>query len=178
MQADYITKKRRYPVKREKHGLSGTRIYRIWIHMRRRCNDEHSTPFMHYGAKGIKVCDDWNSSFISFYQWANENGYQDDLEIDRIDNSKGYSPDNCRWVTAIEQSRNRSSVRLITHDGRTQCVSAWLEELGISRGTFEARVRRYGMSDQEALKSGDLRHTFKGRRREKKWGRYIEDEKA
>ena len=90
-----------------KHGLSRTRIYKIWIGMRVRCNNPNSVPYPYYGAKGIKVCKEWDDSangFICFYKWAKENGYSDDLTIDRIDPNKGYDPANCRWVDRYTQN--------------------------------------------------------------------------
>lgn len=89
-----------------KHGLSGGRIYRIYRLMRYRCENQKSKSFKDYGARGIAVCPGW-SRFEGFRDWALSNGYADDLTIDRRDNDKGYSPDNCRWIPKAEQSKNR-----------------------------------------------------------------------
>ena len=89
------------------HGEWGTRLYRIWNAMNQRCGNPNSTSYKNYGARGISVCTAWRHSYTAFRNWAMQNGYQDDLSIDRIDNDKGYSPDNCRWATIEEQLKNR-----------------------------------------------------------------------
>lgn len=93
------------------HRLSRTRIYRTWANMKQRCNNEHNSIYAYYGGRGIKVCKEWENNFLAFYDWAIKNGYDDTLTIDRIDNDKGYCPENCRWVTMATQSRNKRKYR-------------------------------------------------------------------
>lgn len=121
---------------RRTHGLSGTRLHGIWKNMTRRCEDQRNRSFAIYGGRGIRVCDDW-LDFQAFYDWAQGNGYRDDLSIDRIDNDRGYSPDNCRWADAQTQSRNRRFCRR-TADGRMAIDVA--AENGIPQSTLRVRL--------------------------------------
>ena len=86
-----------------KHGMTGTKIYNVWKSMRARCLRSTSQSYKYYGGKGITICDGW-SSFIAFKDWAMANGYAEGLTIDRVDNSKNYTPDNCEWITRAENS--------------------------------------------------------------------------
>lgn len=132
-----------------KHGGYGTRLYRIWDDMKSRCYNPNSISYPNYGAKGITVCEEWKN-FKTFMEWALANGYSDKLTIDRIDYTKGYTADNCRWITMMEQSNNKSNNHYITYNGETLTMVQWARKLNIpymllcqrmSRGwTFEKAI--------------------------------------
>lgn len=92
---------------RKTHGLSNTRLYHVWEHMKYRCNNPKCANFINYGGRGIKICEEWNKSSSSFIKWALSNGYKNDLTLDRIDNNGNYEPNNCRWATYEQQSVNQ-----------------------------------------------------------------------
>ena len=99
-----------------KHGKNGTRLYEVWKSMNQRCSNEANAGYRRYGGRGIAVCEDWQNDFQAFYNWAIAHGYDETAprgkcSIDRIDNDKGYSPDNCRWVDMKTQINNRSNTR-------------------------------------------------------------------
>ena len=105
------------------------------------CIDPKNKRWARYGGRGIAVCPEWND-YAVFRKWAMNNGYADDLTIDRIDVDAGYSPDNCRWVGAKVQANNTSRNKYITFEGKTLTLSQWAEELGISYGTINHRIQR------------------------------------
>ena len=89
------------------HGMSKTRLCKIWYGMKDRCYRETSSRYKYYGAKGVQVCEEWQQNFLNFYNWSIKNGYSYNLTIDRIDPYGNYEPSNCRWITIQEQQRNK-----------------------------------------------------------------------
>lgn len=123
-----------------KHGLYNAyaATYHIWASMIHRCTNPNSKNYKDYGARGITVCDRW----LSFENFLADIGDRPErLTLERIDNSSGYEPDNCRWATRTEQQRNTRRNRMITWGGKTQCIAAWAEELGLPRTTMMTRLR-------------------------------------
>ena len=123
------------------HGMSKTKIYGVWLSMRERCTSTNHPSYKNYGGRGIKVCDEWMNDFITFYNFAIQNGYVENLTLDRINNDKGYSPDNCRFITRKEQNRNYRKNHNITYKGETLCLSDMADKYGINRGTVLYRIR-------------------------------------
>lgn len=126
--------------KNYRHGLANTRIYKIWVGMKKRCNNRKCKNYKDYGARGIQVCEEWSQNFTNFYNWAIENGYGENLSIDRVNVNGDYEPSNCRWVTQTEQTRNARSNVKITIKGQTKLLSEWARESGIDRRTISRRI--------------------------------------
>ena len=124
-----------------KHPPEQDRLYNVWCAMKERCQNPNNKSFVRYGARGIMVCDAWNSDFSVFAEWALSNGYNNNLTIDRIDNAGNYTPENCRWVTAAQQNRNYSRNHMITYLGETKCLADWADYFGINRATVLFRIK-------------------------------------
>lgn len=125
-----------------------SRILHTLSHMRDRCFNPRNKAYRNYGGRGIRVCDEWVNDPDRFVMWALDNGYEEGLAIDRIDNDGDYRPDNCRWVTASENNQNRRSSRFYTICGRTKNLQQWCDEYGIDRSTVSARLSRgWGIID-------------------------------
>lgn len=137
---------------RIKHGEAGSRLYHTWNDMIQRCHNENHKCYADYGGRGIKVCEIWLHDFAAFRDWAVSNGYVDDLEIDRIDNDRGYSPENCRWTTRKQQTRNCRRNHLIEYRRTTKPLAEWAEEKGMSPRTLNSRIRN-GWTVEEALET-------------------------
>lgn len=125
-----------------KHNLNGTRIYRIYKHMINRCYRPNVPAYPDYGGRGITVCKAWRENILNFYKWAMKNGYQDNLSLDRKNNNRGYTPQNCRWTTSKEQSNNKRSNLEVTYNGKTQTLSEWCEELSLNYSKIYTRIVR------------------------------------
>ncbi|STP30711.1 Uncharacterised protein [Enterococcus durans] len=138
-----------------KHGMSGTRIYKTWHNIRSRCKNPNASKYENYGGKGITICEEWDSSFENFYEWAMENGYEEGLTIDRIDATGNYEPGNCRWATYKEQNNHLSTNHLITFKGETHNITEWAEIVGLSKKCLSERIRR-GWEVERALTTSKI----------------------
>ena len=131
------------------HGLSRSRTYKSWQSMKSRCLNINAPDYDRYGGKGITVHKEWINSFETFYSDMGER--PEKMSLDRADNSVGYTPENCRWVSPKRQSRNRDNNRLLTLNGITHCCARWSEITGLSQETISARINALGWSDERAL---------------------------
>lgn len=131
------------------HGGSKTRLFHIWSSMRNRCENPSHKDYGYYGGRGITVCDEWNE-YEAFSKWAYENGYADNLSIDRIDVNKGYSPDNCRWADAITQANNTRRNRMITYNGETKSLAMWARQYDLPQKLVRRRLED-GWTIEKAL---------------------------
>ena len=122
------------------HGMSHTRLYRIWDNIRGRTLRPSNTYFKNYGGRGIKLYAPWQE-FVPFMEWALSSGYTDELSIDRIDNDGPYSPDNCRWVSHKDQDRNKRTNVWIDYNGERICQQDLAERLGVHYSTIYYRLK-------------------------------------
>ena len=133
-----------------KHGLTGSRLHNIWMHMNSRCNHIGNPDYGNYGKRGIAVCDEWGKSFENFYNWAMENGYNKTLTIDRINVNDGYCPNNCRWVDRIVQNNNRRNNKTYEINGVHKTARQLCTEFGKPYELVIGRLKR-GVCIETAL---------------------------
>lgn len=140
------------------HGMSRTRLFRIWSGMIDRCTNEETDSWENYGGRGIKVCQEWLTP-ENFRDWALANGYDDALSIDRVDNNGDYTPENCRWVDPVTQANNRRDNRLETCWGETKTVANWARDARcvVTRSTLKTRINALGWPLDKAMTTPNLR---------------------
>jgi hypothetical protein len=129
-----------------------TRLYRVWAGMLQRCSNPKSNRYHLYGGRGISVCEAWRD-FSAFAEWAASAGYNDTLQIDRVDCNQDYHPRNCRWVTATEQNRNKRSVRLVAAFGEAKTMPEWAADArcSVHRATIRHRLLVMGWPPERAI---------------------------
>ena len=127
--------------------FSNRRIGKIFSCMLLRCYDKDDRDYRFWGAKGITICDEWLNDRKKFEDWALANGYADNLTIDRIDSSKSYSPDNCRWITASENCKWKSTTNVITVNGITDSGRGWSSRLDCSVNRVNRMIREKGLEE-------------------------------
>lgn len=121
------------------HHMSKTRLFKIWDAMKDRCYRTRHFYYKHYGGRGIKVCSEWKDSFNTFYHWAIDNGYSDNLTLDRIDVNGNYEPNNCRWITIKEQFSNKRNNHFIMLNGVKMTITQCSEIYKIPKSTLTWR---------------------------------------
>lgn len=142
-----------------KHNLSNTKIYKTLVSMKARCFNPKNPEYKNYGARGIKICDEWlnKSGFENFYKWSIENGYRDELSIDRINNDGNYEPLNCRWTNDIMQNNNTRRNRYVTINNETHSLSEWARIKEINISTIRCRLDK-GWSEKESILTPIMKH--------------------
>lgn len=131
-------------IRMKKHGKSKkSKLYNVWVSMRRRCNCKTSAEYSSYGGRGILICKEWDD-FEVFEKWSLENGYDETAPkgvctLDRIDVNGNYEPSNCRWISLSEQGNNRRNTIRLTYNGKTQTLLEWANELGMSHDNLYNR---------------------------------------
>lgn len=125
-----------------KSGNTHNRLYRIWGGIKDRCHNPKSKYWDKYGGRGITVCDEWHYDYMKFHDWSMANGYTDELTLDRIDNDKGYCPENCRWATYLVQENNRTNNVLYEIDGEVLTLAQLARRDNLTRCLTEKNTRR------------------------------------
>lgn len=133
----------------ESHGMAYTNTYYVWQAMKARCSNPNNKQWDDYGGRGITVCPEWKNSFLTFASDMGDcpGGYF----IDRVDNDKGYSPENCKWVTAMESNSNKRNVTLIEYNGETLPMKTWANKIGLCPDTLKKRIVTKGWDIERAF---------------------------
>jgi hypothetical protein len=149
------------------HTWKSERLRQTFYDMLRRCYDSNSKDYRWYGAKNIGVCSEWRQNSSLFEEWAFQNGYNDNLTIDRIKSDQGYCPENCRWVTVSQNAKYKSTTSMINVDSTIHTGKDWSKILGLGINTINKYVRKYGLDNtvefiRRYLKNPELRSTISG----------------
>jgi len=129
------------------------RLYSIWRGMKIRCYSKKNKDYEKYGGRGILMSLGWYESYDEFYEWSVNNGYKENLSIDRKENSKGYTPNNCRWVDKWTQTNNRDITLTMTYQGMTRNLYWWSDQIGVSYDTLVKRKQRYKWCDAKCIET-------------------------
>lgn len=132
------------------HGFYKHPLYRRWASIKTRCTNEKCPQYDSYGGRGINICEEWNSNFMAFYNWSMQNGYKKYLQIDRINNDLGYSPENCRWVTISVNGLNKRTNRLLAYQDQMRPLGEWAQIVGKDQKLIWNRLQS-GWSIDRAL---------------------------
>lgn len=132
------------------HMCTKERLYKTWLNMKRRCNNSRCHEYANYGGRGISICNEWNFDFINFKSWAVNNGYDDDLTIERVDVNGNYCPENCKWIPMPDQLKNKRTTMYLTLNGVKKHASEWSRNFNLSKGVISYR-KNNGWSDFDTL---------------------------
>lgn len=146
------------------HGMTNTRLYSVWCKIKERCTNPNTEHYDRYGGRGICICDDWKNTFVKFYEWAINNGYDEnstgkEQSIDRIDVNGNYEPTNCRWVTKAEQARNRSNTLYIRFHEELVPLSTFAYNNKIDY-SYAKRHHESGLSAEKILEEWNFLHNI------------------
>lgn len=133
-----------------KHGFHGERLYRIWCNMKSRCSNPNTPAYKNYGGRGISVCEEWKSSYVSFREWCMNNGYNEELTLERKDVNKGYEPDNCTFISKRDQPKNTRRCHFVMYKGEIKTLTEWSRKLNFGRKNFRNKRNMFA-SDEETI---------------------------
>lgn len=138
------------------HGQAESKLYGVWCAMKHRCYNAQDPHYSLYGGRGITMCDEWRNDYAEFQRWAIEAGYQEgaargQCTIDRIDNDKGYCPENCRWATSREQMNNVRYNHYLEYNGERHTIAEWSRITQIPYDKILNRINKLGHTPEKAL---------------------------
>lgn len=133
------------------HGMSGTKLYKVWDSMKWRCTNSKAERYMQYGGRGIKVCAEWGR-FENFRDWAIRSGYRDGLSIERRNVDGDYSPDNCEWIPLERQCQNKTTSRTVLHGGKKVNIAELAKISNLPYSRVYQRIVRLGWSVEDAVR--------------------------
>jgi hypothetical protein len=143
-----------------KHGLRRHPIFTLWANIKSRCKNQNHPKYKDYGGRGISICNEWNDDFKTFYDWCITNGWQQGLEIDRVNNNGNYEPSNCRFVTRTQNMRNTRTTVYATYNGETKPLHQWCDDLGLNFSRTVQRIEKLKMPVEMAFAKEKLKRRF------------------
>lgn len=157
------------------HRKTNTRLYNIYRGMIQRCYNKNNKDYKYYGQCGVSVYGDWRNDFMSFYNWSMNNGYKDNLTIDRIDVNGNYEPNNCRWVSQYEQQNNRTNNLIVFYNNKKQTLTKWIKELNLknSYSTIYKRLVNCGYDVYDAFYKQQYEYRCKEKAIENKLRKWL-----
>ena len=148
---------------------SNKRLKHIFNGMCQRCYNPNDRTYRWYGAKGIKICDDWNKNPLLFEQWALSHGYKEGLTINRIEEDKDYCPENCEWISSIDNAKYKSTTKLLNVDGIVHTGREWAEVLCLGTNTINTMLRSYPIEQVKQFICLRLQDPTKTRKSHQTW---------
>lgn len=142
------------------HGCAKTPIYFVYYNMIDRCHYPKDHKYRLYGARGIKVCDEWRNNKNKFFEWAFAHGYKKGLSLDRIDNDGDYTPENCRWATVKQQANNRRTNHVVCINGEKHTITEWANISGVHKSTIRERILRGWEGEKLLMNPKEKVHKF------------------
>jgi hypothetical protein len=155
----YHSEKVKRPKNKDVKVTTNKSLYSRWSSLKQRCYDKNNSRYKNYGARGIKVCDEWlgKNGSENFIRWALQNGYNDDLTIDRIDVNGDYCPENCRWVSNKEQASNKTTNVFVFYNGDKKTIREWSLILKVNEDTLYRRKKK-GWCDKKIIETPIRKH--------------------
>lgn len=136
-----------------KHNKSSHQILKNFQNLKQRCYNPKNTYYHNYGGRGIYICEEWLKDPLTYFDWAIKNNWQPNLQIDRINNEGPYSPENCQFISFLEQQKNKRTNVYLEYKGQTKILTDWAKEFNLTPTTIKSRISRFGWTVEKALET-------------------------